>query len=86
METKCSLKEYENQRDKLQKTYTDIYMQQSLDRSYHLGLSDTAKRDGDQVLSKSQTVGEDHANSVPLLMVPQLWLWQIDRRNSICVI
>ena len=72
-------KSYGDHRRRLQKMYPDINLAQSLDRSYHLGLSDTTDRDRDQILSKSEAVGVE----ARLLMVPQLWLWRIDERMDI---
>ncbi|RYP82412.1 hypothetical protein DL769_001666 [Monosporascus sp. CRB-8-3] len=94
IESEDTFKTYIGQRDSLLSAYPDIYISPTLDQSYHIGLNNTSDRDEDQVLTKAlrkpylttysgggwqQQEEVSDSRQLMRLMVPQLWLWRIDK-------
>ncbi|RYP61738.1 hypothetical protein DL771_010025 [Monosporascus sp. 5C6A] len=98
IESEDTFKTYKSQRDSLLSVYPDIYFSPTLDQSYHIGLNNTSDRDEDQVLTKAlrkpylttysggrwqQQDEVSDSRQLMRLMVPQLWLWRIDKETVI---
>lgn len=78
--------QYEAMRDKMSTRPTDgissecfVHMERTLDETYFPGLpaSELALRNADQVVSSS--VEDEREASKPILVVPQLWIWQFPK-------
>lgn len=53
----------------------------TLDQFYHVSLSNTTRKDSDQVLGRYY--GDSNTNPTNILIVDQLWLWILD--DSMCI-
>ena len=65
------------------KEYNHIQLERTLDEAYYPGLSEQALKDlnGDQVVMRALSTKSDNQMSdseIPILTVPQLWLWRLD--------
>ena len=65
------------------KEYNHIQLERTLDEAYYPGLSEEVLKDlnTDQVVMRALSVKSDNQKSdseIPILTVPQLWLWRLD--------
>ena len=65
------------------KEYNHIQLERTLDEAYYPGLSEEVLKDlnTDQVVMRALSIKSDNQKSdseIPILTVPQLWLWRLD--------